>query len=435
MKIVILGAGESGVGAALLAAKLKYQVFVSDRGTIKEAYKQELEEYHIPYEEGKHTKETIFETTEIIKSPGIPDDIVLIKEAKEKGISVISEIEFAARHTDATLIGITGSNGKTTTTNLIYHLLQTAGFSVGIGGNVGFSFARLVASQKRAYYVLELSSFQLDGIIDFRPNIALLLNITPDHLDRYEYQLSQYIQSKFRITKNQKESDLFIFNGKDENIREYLSKHPSKAKQWEVNAPQFDGQYLTINEMLRFDMSDCSLKGPHNHFNATCAILTARKLGVGRADIQEGLNSFSNAPHRMEVITEIEGVEYINDSKATNVDAVYYALASMEKPIVWVVGGIDKGNDYSTIMELVKEKVKSIVCLGADNSKIIEAFSPIVKTIVETKSSQAAVQEAKKLADSGDVVLLSPACSSFDLFDNYAARGDLFKQAVLALKR
>lgn len=433
MNIVILGAGESGVGAALLAAKKGYQVFVSDLGKIQEQYKQELIENNIPFEEGKHTKETIFDTNEIIKSPGIPEKVALIQEAQQKGISIISEIEFAARYTEATIIGITGSNGKTTTTNLTYHLLRAAGLNVGIGGNVGFSFARLVANQDREIFVLELSSFQLDGIIDFRPDIAILLNITPDHLDRYDYQLEKYIQSKFRIIRNQKAADLFIYNRQDANIKGYLNDHPSIAQNWGISTPKFDGEFLTINDMLRFDMTECSLKGPHNYFNANCAILVARKLGVGREDIQDALNHFNNAPHRMEVVAEIKGIEYINDSKATNVDAVFYALKSMEKPIIWVAGGQDKGNEYDSILELVNEKVKAIVCLGADNEKIKTVFGPIIKTIVETQSCPAAIQAANALAESGDVVLLSPACASFDLFDNYAARGDLFKKAVLDL--
>lgn len=434
MNVVILGAGESGVGAALLAKKKGYPVFVSDKGPIKEAYKIELKENNIAFEEGQHSLESIYKAAVVIKSPGIPDHIDLIRDLKAKGIAVISEIEFAAKHTDSVTIGITGSNGKTTTTNLTYHLLRTAGLDVGIGGNVGQSFARLVASQKRDYYVLELSSFQLDGIVDYRPDIAILLNISPDHLDRYEYKMENYIRSKFRITLNQQPGDLFIYNEENAYMQDYLNQHPPTARTMSVGAPNYDGQYLTINSMLRFDLSHSSLYGPHNRFNAHCAILAARQLGANREAIQQGLDSFANAPHRMEEITTIKGVSYINDSKATNVDAVYYALLSMEQPIIWVAGGQDKGNDYEPIKALVAEKVRAIVCLGLDNSTLLETFGPLVSTIVETRSCPAAVEAASQLAQPGEVVLLSPACASFDLFENFARRGELFKEAVLAFK-
>ncbi len=435
MKVAILGAGESGVGAAILAKKLGYEIWVSDKGTIKENFKKELEKFQIPFEENKHTKQKIFDASEIIKSPGIPDQIDLIKELNQKGIPVISEIEFAAKHTDATIVGITGSNGKTTTTNLTYHLLKTGGLNVGLAGNVGHSFARSVAQKNHDYFVLELSSFQLDGIREFRPDVAILLNITPDHLDRYDYKMENYVASKFRIIKNQKENDFFIFNGKDESIKAYLEKHPVKMKISKVGNDFYKNEKLVVNEKHRFDMSQSSLKGRHNMFNAVCAIRAALYLGIAEDSIQEGLNTFVNDPHRLESVTMIDGVEYINDSKATNVDAVYYALEAMEKGVIWIVGGTDKGNDYSPLMPLVEEKVNAIICMGLDNSKIIEAFSPMIKIIEETKSAEEAVEVATSYAEEGEVVLLSPACASFDLFKNYIDRGDQFKKAVLDLRK
>jgi UDP-N-acetylmuramoylalanine--D-glutamate ligase len=434
MKIAILGAGESGVGAAILAKKLGYQIWVSDKGTIKENFKKELEKLEIPYEENKHTIQKIFETSEVIKSPGIPDDIDLIKELNQKGIPVISEIEFAARHTKAKIVAITGSNGKTTTTNLTYHLLKNGGLNVGIAGNVGFSFARLVALENYDYFVLELSSFQLDGILEFGPDVAILLNITPDHLDRYDYKMENYVASKFRIIKNQTENDFFIFNGKDENMNAFLEKHPLKMKTSKVEDNFYKNEKLLADEKHSFDMSQSSLKGRHNMFNAVCSIRSALHLGVTEEKIQEGLNTFVNDPHRLESVATISGVEFINDSKATNVEAVYYALETMEKGIIWIVGGIDKGNDYSILMPLVEEKVNAIICLGLDNTKILEAFSPVIKIIEEAKSAKEAVEVAESYAEEGEVVLLSPACSSFDLFENYKDRGDQFKKAVFDLR-
>ena len=432
MKVVILGAGESGVGAALLAKQLKYEVFVSDKGSVKEIYKQELIENNIPFEENKHSEKKIFEASEIIKSPGIPDKVDLIQRLKEAGIPVISEIEFAGKHTNATIVAITGSNGKTTTTNLIYHLLKTANLDVAVGGNVGYSFARLLTEELHQYYVLELSSFQLDGIVTFRPDISILLNITPDHLDRYEYKIENYVASKFRVMMNQQAEDHFVFNAKDENILSFLKNETPKANLIEVNNVETDAEMLIVDQ-YRFDRSRCSLKGQHNMFNATCAIKTALQLGVGKEDIQKGLDTFKNAPHRLESVAAIGDVEYINDSKATNVDAVYYALDAMTKPIVWIVGGTDKGNDYGPVLELVETKVKAIICLGIDNTKILSVFSPIVKIIEETQSAREAVERASIYAESGDVVLLSPACASFDLFKNYEDRGDQFREAVLEL--
>ncbi len=435
MKVAILGAGESGVGAAILAKKLGYEIWVSDKGTIKENFKKELEKFQIPFEENKHTKQKIFDASEVIKSPGIPDHIDLIKELNQKGIPVISEIEFAAKHTNATIVAITGSNGKTTTTNLTYHLLKTGGLNVGLAGNVGFSFARLVANENYDYFVLELSSFQLDGIREFRPDVSILLNITPDHMDRYDYKMENYVASKFRIIKNQKADDFFIFNGNDESIKAFINKHPLEMKTSKVDDVFLKKGKLFVDEKHGFDMSQCSLKGRHNMFNAVCAIRAALHFGVGEASIQEGLNTFVNDPHRLESVATIDGVEFINDSKATNVDAVFYALEAMEKGVIWIVGGTDKGNDYSPLMTLVEEKVNAIICMGLDNSKIIEAFSPMIKVIEETKSAKEAVELAESYAEEGEVVLLSPACASFDLFKNYMDRGDQFKKAVLDLKK
>jgi len=432
MKIVVLGAGESGVGAALLAQKKGFEVFVSDCGEIRADFKSELEKAKIPYEEVQHTESKIFDASEIIKSPGIPDKVVLIKELKKRGIPVISEIEFVARYTNATIIGITGSNGKTTTTKLIFHLLKTAGLNVAVGGNIGTSFARLLANGNHDYYVLELSSFQLDGIQNFRPDISVLLNITPDHLDRYDYKIENYIYSKFRIIENQKDKDLFIYNGFDDNIKTYLQDKQLIIKEIPVKEVFYKKNKLTV-AVSEFDTTKCSLKGQHNMFNATCAIHAVQAIGVGEKFIQQGLDTFINAPHRLEYIATVDGVDFINDSKATNVDAVFYALSAMEKPVIWVVGGVDKGNDYKAIESLVLEKVKAIVCLGIDNKPIIEAFLGKVEIMEETQSCRDAIKISQQYAHVGDVVLLSPACASFDLFKNYIDRGDQFKAAVQKL--
>ena len=357
----------------------------------------------------------------------------MYKRQIEKGIPVISEIEFASKHTDAVIIGITGSNGKTTTTKLIYHLLHTAGWDVDIGGNVGFSFAKLLASTHRDYYVLELSSFQLDGIEDFRPNIAVLLNITPDHLDRYDYQIGNYIESKFRIIRNQRSKDLFVYNALDENMANWLEGKKLKPETIAVRNDHFQDNQLTPDDQSYFQTKKCSLKGPHNMFNAICAIHVAKHLGIADEFIQKGLDTFINAPHRLESVATINGVEYINDSKATNVDAVYFALKAMDQPVTLIFGGKDKGNDYTPIHELIKEKVKAIICLGVDNKKIKEAFASTIDIIEETQSTIEAVQMARNLTQPGEVVLLSPACASFDLFKNYEDRGDQFKRAVLDL--
>ncbi len=434
-KVAILGAGESGTGAAILAQQSGWNVFVSDRGTIADSYRQELDSYQIEWEQNRHTRERIFASEVVVKSPGIPDQAPLIQDLQQSGISVISEIEFAFQYTKkATVIGITGSNGKTTTTQLLYHLLHSAGLSVNMGGNVGESYARLVALQPRPFYVLELSSFQLDGIVAFHPQIAILLNITPDHLDRYDYQMEKYIRSKFRIIENLDSSDCFIYNGDDENIRQHLMDRTLSFQTIAVQGDPFDGKTLTVDEH-RFDWTTCGLKGAHNRFNARCAIRAALQLGLSPTAIQAGLESFVNVPHRLELVATVAEVAYYNDSKATNVDATYYALEAQDQKIVWILGGTDKGNDYTPLFELVDHKVKAIVCLGLDNRKIIAAFANRVSTIVETQSAQAAVEAAQKLATAGEVVLLSPACASFDLFRNYEDRGDQFKQAVLNLPR
>ncbi len=426
-KICILGGGESGVGAAILAQEKGFEVFLSDKGTIKDNYKEELEKHQIEYEEGQHDIERILSADEVIKSPGIPDKVSLIQKLRNNGISVIGEIEFAHRYTDAKIIAITGSNGKTTTTSLIYHLLKTANLNVGLGGNIGFSFARQVAQEDFDLYVLEVSSFQLDSIQNFKPDIAILLNITPDHLDRYDYKMENYIASKFRITKNQEKEDSFIYNQEDDNIKKFLSEKDINAKHYKIETTQYIKDHS-------FNWEKCSIKGKHNRFNAECAIQAAKIIGLDKDVIQKGLETFESIPHRLEKVAEIEGIEYINDSKATNVDAVFYALDAMTKNTIWIVGGTDKGNDYSPLIPLVQEKVKAIVCLGLDNHKILEAFDHFNIKIIETKSAAAAVTQSSKLAESGDVVLLSPACASFDLFKNYIDRGNQFKKAVNSIK-
>lgn len=432
-KVVILGAGESGVGAALLAKKCGFEVFVSDKSPIKENFQKELDKAQIPYESGQHTEGVILAADEIVKSPGIPDKVDLIQSAHKKRIPVMSEIEFAYQNMcnhEPYIIAVTGSNGKTTTTSLMYHLLKTGGKDVAVGGNIGKSFARLLVEESlHDYYVLELSSFQLDGIIHFRPNIAILLNITPDHLDRYDYRMANYVASKFRIAMNQTEDDIFIFNKDDVEMKRFMDKNGLISNEWPVST-KFDGHILRG----RFDMSKSALKGPHNYFNASCAIAAAICVLVPDSKIQEGLETFVNVPHRLEPVGVIDGVEYINDSKATNVDSVFWALSSMTKPTVLIMGGTDKGNDYKQIEPLVKQKVKAIVAMGVDNSKILSFFKSIITDIVEAKSAQEAVEQAVKLSREGDCVLLSPACASFDLFKNYEDRGEQFKKAVAILK-
>ena len=428
-QVAILGAGESGVGAAILAKQKGWEVFVSDFGGIKENYKRELEKYEIEFEENGHTSAKILSVGQVIKSPGVPDKAPIVKALLKAEIPVVSEIEFAAQYTDAKIIGITGSNGKTTTTNLIYHILKMARYNVGIAGNVGYSFARMVAEEEYDYYVLELSSFQLDGIKFFAPDIAILLNITPDHLDRYEYKFENYIKSKLRITMNQIEANHLIYNAEDESIVKEIALNGTDANTHSVKSAQLNPENWTVNGET-FSASELTIKGQHNLFNATCAIKAVMLAGVETNDIKKALRTFKNDPHRLEKVAIKNGVTYINDSKATNVDAVWYALDAMTQPVIWIVGGTDKGNDYSTLMELVETKVKAIVCMGIDNKKIHEAFGTQIKIIEDTKSAKEAVNVATKYADSGDVVLLSPACASFDLFENYKDRGEQFKVAV-----
>jgi len=432
-QVAILGAGESGVGAAILAKQKGWEVFVSDFGEIKENYKRELEENKIKFEENGHTSVKILNVGQVIKSPGVPDKAPIVKALLKAEIPVVSEIEFAAQYTDATLIGITGSNGKTTTTNLIYHILKMARYNVGLAGNVGYSFARMVAKEEYDYYVLELSSFQLDGIKFFAPYIAVLLNITPDHLDRYEYKFENYIKSKLRITMNQDEANHLIYNAEDENIVKEIALEGTDAQTHSVKSAQLNFENWMVNGE-QFSASELTIKGQHNLFNATCAIKAAMLAGVEIVDIKKALRTFKNDPHRLEKVAIKNGVTYINDSKATNVDAVWYALDAMTDPVIWIVGGTDKGNDYEPLTELVEKKVKAIICMGIDNKKIHEAFSTQIKIIEDTKSAQEAVNVATKYAESGDVVLLSPACASFDLFKNYKDRGNQFKEAIEKLK-
>lgn len=443
-RIVILGAGESGVGAAVLAKKKGFDVFVSDSGKIKDKYNKVLSLNEITYEEGKHTKRMILSADEVVKSPGIPDTSAMIVELKKKKIPVISEIEFAARYTNATLIGITGTNGKTTTTSLIYHILKNAGLKVALGGNVGKSFAMLVAKGSYDYYVLELSSFQLDGMFRTRINIAILTNITPDHLDRYKYKVQNYTNSKFRITQNQTKEDAFIYCADDEITAKEVRKRKFKAQMfpYSLNRKTKQGAYiiknkinLYINQQNQTNMfvEELALQGRHNLYNSMAAGIAARLVDVRKSVIRESLSDFQNIEHRLEFVSRVHGVDYINDSKATNVNSTWYALESMTHPTVWIVGGVDKGNDYDMLKELVKQKVKAIVCLGTDNKKIIKAFSKFVDTIVETQSANDAVKAASRLASKGDTILLSPCCASFDLFNNYEERGWKFKQAVKSL--
>lgn len=441
MKLVILGGGESGTGAAVLGKQKGWEVFLSDKSPLKAAYKQELEALGIRWEEGQHTESEILSADCIIKSPGIPHKVPIVQQAKAKGIEIISEIEFASRYTDAKIIAITGSNGKTTTTTLVYHLLKEAGLSVAVGGNIGYSFARLVAQEPKEYYVLEISSFQLDDITSFHPHIALLLNITPDHLDRYNYEFQNYIDAKMRITEFQQAVDYLIYDADDPVTVQEINKGQVKAqllpfsleKTFERGAWSLDekNMYVNVNQNI-FEMStkDLTIKGKHNLKNAMGATMVAKLLNVRNENIRNSLMTFQGVPHRLEFVREVEGVRYINDSKATNVNSVYYALDSMEEGLVWIVGGQDKGNDYTPLIPYVSKKVKAIVCLGLDNQKIIQTFQSIVPTIIETHSMEDAVQVGRGLSQEGDTVLLSPACASFDLFQSYEDRGNQFKHYV-----
>jgi UDP-N-acetylmuramoylalanine--D-glutamate ligase len=440
--IAILGAGESGVGAAFLAKKEGWNVFVSDAGPIKDSFKQELNELGVEWEENGHTEERILAAELVIKSPGIPEKAPLITKLREKGVKIISEIEFAGYYNTAKTICITGSNGKTTTTMLTYHILKKAGIRVGLAGNIGASFAKQVAEEKFDWYVLELSSFQLDDMFEFRADIAILTNITPDHLDRYNYEMQNYTNAKFRILQNQTENDWFIFNADDPIIAKEVAQRKIEAQQaaFSLTKPQEVGGYinkqqLTINIKDQFTMSihDLALKGKHNAQNSLASGVAARILEIRKEIVRESLEDFVNVEHRLEFVAKVHGIEFINDSKATNVNSTWFALESMENPTVWIVGGVDKGNDYSELMDLVKEKVKAIICLGVDNKKLIESFSGVVDSIVEARSAMEAVAYGYRLAKKDETVLLSPACASFDLFENYEDRGNQFKEAVRAL--
>lgn len=442
-RIVVLGGGESGAGAAVLAQKKGFDVFLSDLSEIKPRYKEWLNRYDIRFEEGKHTEELILNADEVIKSPGIPDKAPMIIKIKEKGIPIISEIEFAGRYTNAYTVCITGSNGKTTTTSLIYHMMQKAGLNVGLAGNIGNSFAYQVAECSYDYYVIELSSFQLDGIYNFKPDIAILLNITPDHLDRYDYKMQNYVESKFRITRNLSEDDCFIFCSDDAVTVEQLKKIVLRAQQLPFSQKTKENQTAWLENLDMFinydnsdfsmSINDLSLKGKHNIYNSMAAGIAGHVLNIRKEVIRESLSDFQGVEHRLEYVLTVRGVKYINDSKATNVNSAWYALESMTTPVVWIAGGTDKGNDYSELMDLVKQKVKALICLGVDNSKLHAAFEGVVPVIVDAKSAEEAVQQAYKLSVPGDTVLLSPACASFDLFENYEDRGRKFKAAVRAL--
>jgi UDP-N-acetylmuramoylalanine--D-glutamate ligase len=440
MRLVILGGGESGVGTAILGKKKGYEVFVSDFGKIKGNYKEVLIINGIAWEEEKHTEDLILNADVVMKSPGIPDKSPIVKKLIEKGSPVLSEIEFAAPFTDATIIGITGSNGKTTTTMLTHHLLKSAGLNVGLGGNIGKSFAWQVADNKYDSYVLELSSFQLDGILNFKPHIAIITNISPDHLDRYDYKYENYIDAKFRITMNQTEEDYLIYDADDEAITEWFKTHTTKAKliPFSLTKTFSEGAYIKNNKMeisinheeFTMDTEHIALEGKHNMKNAMAATSVAKLMQIRKSTIRESLSNFQGVEHRLEKVLKIQNVQYINDSKATNVNATFFALDSMNTPTVWIVGGVDKGNDYNELMSLVREKVKAIICLGVDNKKIIDVFGNVVDIMIEVSTMNDAVKMAQRLSEKGDTVLLSPACASFDLFENYEDRGKQFKQAV-----
>ena len=440
MRLVVLGGGESGVGTAILGKKKGYDVFISDFGKIKNNYKEVLALNNLPWEEEKHTEELILNADVVMKSPGIPDKSPIVKALKKKGIPVISEIEFAYQFIDVDTIGITGSNGKTTTTMLTHHLLKQGSLNVGLAGNIGKSFAWQIAENKHEGYVLELSSFQLDGIEKFRPHIAVITNISPDHLDRYEYKYELYIDAKFRITMNQTKDDFLVYDADDEIISKWLESNPIKAQKipFSLTKEVKNGIYLkedTIISNINKDeftmpINELSLEGKHNVKNAMAATAVAQLMRIRKETIRESLSNFQGVEHRLEKVLKIQNVQYINDSKATNTNATFFALDSMNTPTVWIVGGVDKGNDYDELMSLVREKVKAIVCLGVDNKKIMDAFGNVVDVMVETASMQEAVKVAQKLAEKGDTVLLSPACASFDLFENYEDRGKQFKNAV-----
>lgn len=442
-KIVILGAGESGVGAAVLAKQKGYEVFLSDFGEIKEKYKNVLFKNEIVWEEKGHSEELILEADLVVKSPGIPDSAPIVQKLIQSSVKVISEIEFAFQYTDAVIIGITGSNGKTTTATWTYDILKKGGLVVGLGGNIGNSFAGMVAGEKAEYYVLELSSFQLDGIETFSPHIAVLTNLSPDHLDRYENDYQKYIEAKFRIVMNQTPADYFIYDGDDEDIKKWMNKNKiqSKLLPFSVKNEPEEGAFIKENninikiENKQFTMpiSTIGIPGEHNVKNAMAAATVAKLLKIRKQTIRESLEGFQGVEHRLERVSKIGNVLYINDSKATNVNATYYALESVKAPVVWIAGGVDKGNDYTELLSLVNEKVKVIICLGVDNGKIIETFGGIIDHVYETTSMVEAVKIAAHFAEEHDTVLFSPACASFDLFENYEDRGRQFKEAVRCL--
>lgn len=439
MRTVVLGGGESGTGACLLARKLGHEVFLSDKGNLSDKYREILINNRIEFEEGGHSLDKIYNADLVIKSPGIPDNNPVVEELRRRGIEVISEIEFAGRHSSAKMCCITGSNGKTTTTLLIKHILDTAGIDAGLAGNVGFSLAAQVAAEAHSLYVIELSSFQLDGMYDFRADVAVLTNITPDHLDRYDFKYENYINSKFRILQNMRPEDLFVYGYDSDAVREKVKELdivPEQAPFTYLDkkdcAAYMDGNRLTAKESGRvfsIDKDEISIKGRHNVYNAMCAVLACMRLGVSNEKIAEGLRSFPQVEHRLETVLVKDGVTYINDSKATNVDSAWYALDSMTAPVVWIAGGKDKGNDYSVLFDLVRKKVKALVCMGLHNEKLIESFSPLCK-VIDTDNLEDAVKAARSCAEPGDVVLLSPCCASFDLFKSYEHRGEMFKQEV-----
>lgn len=442
-RIVILGSGESGTGAALLAHKMGYEVFVSDAGPIAQKFQDELNQLGILFEMNGHTPELILNANEVVKSPGIPDKNDFVQAILKLNIPIVSEIEFASRFTQAQKICITGTNGKTTTTSLIFHMLQKAGFNVAVGGNIGTSFARLVATGNYDYYVLELSSFQLDHMFHFKADFAVLCNITPDHLDRYNYNIQNYINAKFRILQNQTQDNVFVYCADDALIQQKLDQIQLQAKAFPFSNKNIclPGAYIASgvmyanyskdnNNQLTMNTSEFSLKGQHNAYNSMAAAIIGQALNIRKEVIRESLMDFQNVEHRLEKVATIRGVDYINDSKATNVNSTWYALESMDKPTVWIAGGVDKGNDYEMLKQLVAEKVRILVCMGLDNSKLHEAFGGCVDLIINTSSAQEAVHVASKMAKTGETVLLSPACASFDLFKNYEDRGRQFKAAV-----
>ncbi|MDR0658775.1 MAG: UDP-N-acetylmuramoyl-L-alanine--D-glutamate ligase [Mediterranea sp.] len=441
-RIVILGAGESGSGAAVLAKVKGFETFVSDTSAIKSRYKTLMEKYNIPWEEGKHTEELILNAGEVIKSPGIPNESPIILKLKEQGTPIISEIEFAGRYTDAKMICITGSNGKTTTTSLTYHIFKSAGLNVGLAGNIGKSLALQVAEDKHDYYIIELSSFQLDDMYKFRANIAVLMNITPDHLDRYDHNMQNYIDSKFRITRNQTPEDAFVFWNDDPIIKQELDKHGIHAHLYPFSAVKEDGaiayaedRELVINEPITFNMEQekLALTGTHNLYNSLAAGISANLAGITKENIRKALSDFKGVEHRLEKVARVRGIEFINDSKATNVNSCWYALQSMTTKTVLILGGVDKGNDYTEIARPVREKCRALVFLGTDNSKLYKFFGGFGLPIAGVQSMKEAVQASYKMAEKGDTVLLSPCCASFDLFRNYEDRGDQFKENVRAL--